>query len=44
MEGPSTEEMPSDPEFPEALETQLHAPKGLLGVDNPAAEIGRAHV
>ncbi|XP_052041581.1 pleckstrin homology domain-containing family G member 3 isoform X5 [Apodemus sylvaticus] len=36
LEGPSTEEMPSDPEFPEALETQLHAPKGLLGVDHPA--------
>ncbi|XP_076778070.1 pleckstrin homology domain-containing family G member 3 isoform X17 [Arvicanthis niloticus] len=39
LEGPSTEEMPSDPEFPEALETQLHAPKGLLGVDNPAGEV-----
>lgn len=39
LEGPSTEEMPSDPEFPEALETQLHAPKGLLGVDNPAAVV-----
>lgn len=39
LEGPSTEEMPSDPEFPEALEAQLHAPKGLLGVDNPAAVV-----
>ncbi|XP_036061830.1 pleckstrin homology domain-containing family G member 3 isoform X2 [Onychomys torridus] len=34
LEGPSTE-MPSDPESPEALETQLHGPKGLLGVDDP---------
>ncbi|XP_029396698.1 pleckstrin homology domain-containing family G member 3 isoform X5 [Mus pahari] len=39
LEGPSTEEMPSDPEFPEALETQLHAPKGLLEVDNPAGMV-----
>ncbi|XP_031213068.1 pleckstrin homology domain-containing family G member 3 isoform X6 [Mastomys coucha] len=39
LEDPSTEEMPSDPEFPEALETQLHAPKGLLGVDNPAGVV-----
>ncbi|XP_051003805.1 pleckstrin homology domain-containing family G member 3 [Acomys russatus] len=36
LEGPSTEEMPSDPEFPEVLETQLHTSKGMLGVDNPA--------
>lgn len=36
LEGPSTEEMPSDPEFPEVLETQLHAPTGLLGVDSAA--------
>lgn len=35
LEVPSAEEMPSDPESPEALETQLHAPKGLLGVDSP---------
>lgn len=39
LEGPGTEEMPLDPEFPEALETQLHAPTGLLGVDNPASEV-----
>ncbi|XP_028646014.1 pleckstrin homology domain-containing family G member 3 isoform X2 [Grammomys surdaster] len=39
LEDLDTEEMPSDPEFPEALETQLHAPKGLLGVDNPAGEV-----
>lgn len=39
LEGPSPEEMPSDPEFPEALETQLHDPKGLLGVDKPAGEV-----
>ncbi|EGV99770.1 Pleckstrin-likey domain-containing family G member 3 [Cricetulus griseus] len=35
LEVPSTEEMPSDSESPEVLETQLHAPKGLLGVDSP---------
>ncbi|CAH6841981.1 Plekhg3 [Phodopus roborovskii] len=35
LEVPSTEEMPSDPESPEVLETQLHVPKGLLGVDSP---------
>ncbi|XP_015847470.1 pleckstrin homology domain-containing family G member 3 isoform X9 [Peromyscus maniculatus bairdii] len=34
LEGPSTE-MPSDPESPEVLETQLHGPKGLLGVEDP---------
>ncbi|KAL6030526.1 hypothetical protein STEG23_007325 [Scotinomys teguina] len=34
LEGPSSE-MPSDPESPEVLETQLHGPKGLLGVDDP---------
>ncbi|XP_021491223.1 pleckstrin homology domain-containing family G member 3 isoform X6 [Meriones unguiculatus] len=32
LEGPSTEEMPSDPEFPEVLETQLHAPMGAANV------------
>ncbi|XP_052595501.1 pleckstrin homology domain-containing family G member 3 isoform X1 [Peromyscus californicus insignis] len=34
LEDPSTE-MPSDPESPEVLETQLHGPKGPLGVDDP---------
>lgn len=34
MEGPNTE-VPSDPESPEVLETQLHGPKGLLGVEDP---------
>ncbi|XP_059135502.1 pleckstrin homology domain-containing family G member 3 isoform X1 [Peromyscus eremicus] len=34
LEDPSTE-MPSDPESPEVLETQLHGPKGLLEVDDP---------
>ncbi|XP_055451433.1 pleckstrin homology domain-containing family G member 3 isoform X7 [Psammomys obesus] len=32
LEGPSTEEMPSDPEFPEVLGTQLHAPTGAANV------------
>ncbi|CAO2586688.1 Pleckstrin homology domain-containing family G member 3 [Lemmus lemmus] len=36
LEGPSTEEMPSEPESPEVLETQIHASKGLLQVDGPA--------
>ncbi|XP_017658423.1 pleckstrin homology domain-containing family G member 3 isoform X2 [Nannospalax galili] len=36
LEGPSTEEMSSDPESPEVLEKQLDAPQGLLGVDHPA--------
>lgn len=36
LEGPSTEEMPSDPESPEVLETQLDAPQGLLGIGHPA--------
>ncbi|XP_050009512.1 pleckstrin homology domain-containing family G member 3 isoform X16 [Alexandromys fortis] len=35
LEGPSTEEMPSEPDSPEVLETQLHVPKGLLQVDGP---------
>nr|XP_048271870.1 pleckstrin homology domain-containing family G member 3 isoform X2 [Myodes glareolus]XP_048271871.1 pleckstrin homology domain-containing family G member 3 isoform X2 [Myodes glareolus]XP_048271872.1 pleckstrin homology domain-containing family G member 3 isoform X2 [Myodes glareolus]XP_048271873.1 pleckstrin homology domain-containing family G member 3 isoform X2 [Myodes glareolus]XP_048271874.1 pleckstrin homology domain-containing family G member 3 isoform X2 [Myodes glareolus] len=35
LEGPSTEEMPSEPESPEVLDTQLHVPKGLLQVDDP---------
>ncbi|XP_038191689.1 pleckstrin homology domain-containing family G member 3 isoform X1 [Arvicola amphibius] len=35
LEGPSTEEMPSEPESPGVLETQLHVPKGLLQVDGP---------
>lgn len=35
LEGPSTEEMPSEPDSPEVLETQLHVPKGLLQVDDP---------
>ncbi|KAL1789687.1 pleckstrin-likey domain-containing family G member 3 isoform X2 [Sigmodon hispidus] len=38
FEGPSTE-MPSDPESPEVLETQLHVPKELLGVENPVDEV-----
>ncbi|XP_073923888.1 pleckstrin homology domain-containing family G member 3 isoform X8 [Castor canadensis] len=35
MEGPSTEEMPSDPESPEVLETQLDTHEGLLATDHP---------
>ncbi|XP_045421692.1 pleckstrin homology domain-containing family G member 3 isoform X3 [Lemur catta] len=35
MEGASAEEMPSDTESPEALETQLDAHQGLLGMDHP---------
>ncbi|XP_041514129.1 pleckstrin homology domain-containing family G member 3 isoform X7 [Microtus oregoni] len=35
LEGPSTEEMPSEPDSPKVLETQVHVPKGLLQVDGP---------
>nr|XP_055218044.1 pleckstrin homology domain-containing family G member 3 isoform X5 [Gorilla gorilla gorilla] len=35
VEGPSAEEMPSDTESPEVLETQLDAHQGLLGMDPP---------
>ncbi|XP_021574443.1 pleckstrin homology domain-containing family G member 3 [Carlito syrichta] len=35
MEGPSSEEMPSDTESPGILETQLAAHQGLLGRDHP---------
>uniref|UniRef100_A0A8C9DT41 Pleckstrin homology and RhoGEF domain containing G3 n=1 Tax=Prolemur simus TaxID=1328070 RepID=A0A8C9DT41_PROSS len=35
VEGASAEEMPSDTESPEALETQLDAHQGLLGMDHP---------
>lgn len=35
MEGPSTEDMPSDAESPEVLETQLDAHEGLLEMDHP---------
>lgn len=34
-EGPSAEEMPSDTESPEGLETQLDAHQELLGLDHP---------
>ncbi|XP_054423417.1 pleckstrin homology domain-containing family G member 3 isoform X3 [Pteronotus mesoamericanus] len=36
VEGPSAEEMPSDTETPEVLETQLHAHQELLGLDHPS--------
>ncbi|XP_055145082.1 pleckstrin homology domain-containing family G member 3 isoform X4 [Symphalangus syndactylus] len=35
VEGPNAEEMPSDTESPEVLETQLDAHQGLLGMDPP---------
>ncbi|XP_075860081.1 pleckstrin homology domain-containing family G member 3 isoform X9 [Microcebus murinus] len=35
VEGAGAEEMPSDTESPEALETQLDAHQGLLGMDHP---------
>ncbi|XP_077906192.1 pleckstrin homology domain-containing family G member 3 isoform X8 [Ictidomys tridecemlineatus] len=35
VEGPSTEDMPSDAESPEVLETQLDAHQGLLEMDHP---------
>nr|XP_026240866.1 pleckstrin homology domain-containing family G member 3 isoform X1 [Urocitellus parryii] len=35
VEGPSTEDMPSDTESPEVLETQLDAHQGLLEIDHP---------
>uniref|UniRef100_A0A2K6SMD4 Pleckstrin homology and RhoGEF domain containing G3 n=1 Tax=Saimiri boliviensis boliviensis TaxID=39432 RepID=A0A2K6SMD4_SAIBB len=35
VEGPSAEEMPSDTESPEVLETQLDSHQGLLGMDTP---------
>ncbi|XP_003924477.2 pleckstrin homology domain-containing family G member 3 isoform X3 [Saimiri boliviensis] len=35
VEGPSAEEMPSDTESPEVLETQLASHQGLLGMDTP---------
>lgn len=36
LEGPSTEEMPSDTESPEVLETQLDAHQELLGLAHPS--------
>lgn len=36
VEGPSTEELPSDTESPEVLETQLAAHQELLGLDHPS--------
>ncbi|XP_008583876.1 PREDICTED: pleckstrin homology domain-containing family G member 3-like, partial [Galeopterus variegatus] len=35
VEGPSTEEMPSDTKSPKVLETQMDAHQGLLGMDHP---------
>uniref|UniRef100_A0A8D2AEF0 Pleckstrin homology and RhoGEF domain containing G3 n=1 Tax=Sciurus vulgaris TaxID=55149 RepID=A0A8D2AEF0_SCIVU len=35
VEGPSTEDMPSDAESPEILETQLDTHQGLLEMDHP---------
>ncbi|XP_062945413.1 pleckstrin homology domain-containing family G member 3 isoform X2 [Cynocephalus volans] len=35
VEGPSTEEMPSDTKSPEVLETRMDAHQGLLGMDHP---------
>ncbi|KAM4853416.1 pleckstrin homology domain-containing family G member 3 isoform 6-T9 [Thomomys bottae] len=36
MEGPRTEELPSDSDSPELVETQLNTHQGLLRVDHPA--------
>lgn len=40
MEGPSAEEMPSDTESAEVLETPLDAHQGLLGMDPPGDMVG----